>query len=546
MKSASFFLLLLLPALGCQRASSSGSAQPSSKPRPGMVAAPVEGADVPQAKALVTTLKTIHLSDPPTQHEADIVENIAESFLSHWDRQSPACTYLKEEGIPRLLPHFDRLLPLADDPAIGMKFDKLLAVFSFYHTPETLERIVHATRHHLPFTQWGDHFWEFQPGTSNYEAFWATMLQTPHKHEADFQDLLSVANNHALNDEIPDHRHPFDSAEGIQLLRESLTSSAKIKDGYILNSWKVDDDSPSIELARLAAEALAFIESPQRLQLLQLAVDHPIETVQMEAAWAQAKLGQQAGLDELVRRTHELPQSLTAQQYLENLGRADLIPRECFKDKFQIKAFCAKELASTFFKPGKIESIEFLDRRYLLWPLERTEVVLIKYRIQFHDGDHSWVVEDIGHVSNSKFHPSSKAIPIFSEKSPGDQLVGYPLDDIYGYLVMTQLKRTFVVMAKAVTEDYAEGDAALEGPEQLPSGKGKLIGRNGVDLQMFQFPQIEAAIFETTQDDQPGWTVLENGNTTFYAQADLPETATAKHVLQMHTGQSYLKQVEQK
>ena len=511
-----------------------------------MVAAPVEDGDVANAKALVTTLKTIHLSDPPTQQEADIIENIAEGFLAHRDRQSSARVYVQEEGIPHLLPHFDRLLPLADDPAIGMKFDKLLAVFSLYHTPETLERIVNATRHHLPFTQWGDHFWEFQPGTANYEAFWAIMLKTPSKHEADFQDLLSIANNHALDEEIPDHRHPFDSTEGIKLLRESLQSSAEIQDGYILNSWQVDSDKPSIELARLAAEALAFIESPQRQQLLKLAADHPIETVQLEAAWAQAKHGQPAGLEELVRRAHILPFSLTAQQYLENLGRADLIPRECFHDEFQVKAFCAKELASTFFKPGKIESIEFLDRRYLSWPLERMEVVLIKYRIQFQDGDHSWVVEDIGHVSNSRFHASSKAISIFGKKSPGDQLVGYSLDDIYGYLVMTQLQRTYVVTAKAVTQEYAEEDAALEGPEQLPSGDGKLVGRVVIDFKTIDYPSFQTAIFETTDSEKPGWTVLEGDETTFYAQADLPETATAKHILQMHTGQSYLKQVEQK
>lgn len=439
MKPAILALLLVTLVLGCQKANPPSDSGKSSKLRPGSSAPSREHSDLSQAQSVVLTLKKIELSDPPTEQDAEAIENIAESFLTYWDRESPAYMHLEQEGIPLLLPHFDRLLPMANEADFGLKFDKLLAVFSLYQTPETLERFIHATRQDLPFTQWGDYFWEFQPGSPNYKAFWATMLETPSKYELDFQHLLSAANSHALDEEMPEHRHPFDSPHGIKLLQACLQISRKDPDEFNHVNWLANRRNPNVETVRLATEALPFIKLQPIDELLKLAQAHPNPTIQLEAAWAAAQLGKQSGLDELVRRTHELPLSLTAQDYLEDVGRSDLIPKQCFNQDFQARAFCAQELAGMSYKPVKIESIVILDRKSFRWPFERMEVLLVSYRIHFKDGEKSWFIEDVGHVFDSRFYASSKTISIFGHKSPGDHLIGYLPNDIYGFLVCSYL-----------------------------------------------------------------------------------------------------------
>lgn len=537
MKPAILALLLFTLALGCQEA----DANKSTKLRPGPPANPYVHADLPQAQAIVSNLKTFQLSDPPTAVELKTIESIAEGFLTYWDRESAACKHLEQEGIPLLLPHFDRLLPLASEADVGLKFDKLLAIFCLYQTPETLERFMHATRQDLPFTQWGEYFWEFQPGAPNYDAFWGSMLDSPPRHELNFQHLLSAANSHALDKTMPAHRHPFDSPNGIKHLYTCLQTSQTNPDEVTRGGWVINGKHPKPETARLATEALPFIKSQPINKLLELAQTHPSPAVRLEAAWAAAKLGKQSGLDELVRRTHELPLSLAAQDYLEDLGHSELIPEDCFNEAFQAQAFCAQELAALSFQPVKIESIEILGRDNFLWPLERMEVLLVSYRIHRSDGDKQRIIEDIGHVFNSRFYASSKPLSNFSDEFPGDQLMGYLPNDIYGFLICQRLSETHILGGdRALSEEYAEGETALPGPEHLPSGNGKLVGRVAIDTHLTGYPTVKAAIFETNYKDKPGWTVLEDGQTTFYAKEDFPETATAQRILQMHAGRSYL------
>ncbi|PQO24970.1 hypothetical protein C5Y96_26035 [Blastopirellula marina] len=528
-----FALLMAAVLLGCQDATSQPPPEFSSQNT---------GQALIDARAIIARLKTLPVSQPSTAEEVEAIQQIAVTIREFDDYDSLSHALLRDEAIPLLLPHFDQMLPQAEDFETKLAIEELLHVFCLFQTDETLRRVVQMTKQDLPLRSelWDEYIWRFHPGTANYEAFWTTMLGDWPENEVVAIALLSQSNIHALDQEMPSHRHPFDSPEGLQHLRACLQTSQQIPAGYIQNSWEVDGDNPSAEAAKYAAESLAFITSPDRDELMQLAQQHPAAAVQLEAAWAGAKLGRQSGLDELVRRTHELPLSLTAQNYLEDVGRADLIPKTCFDEEFQIQAFCAQELASTFFKPGKIESIEILARQSLLWPLERMQVILVSYRIQFQDGDNSWVVEDVGHLCNSRFQASSQAIPIFNKKSPGDHLAGFSVNDIYGYKVTCQLDHTYVVSDKAFTEAYAEGDKALSGDESLPDGSGKLVGRAAIDLRSDNYPKAAAAIFETNNDDRDGWTVLDKNGTTFYAKEELPAAATAKHVLRMHIGRSYL------
>lgn len=532
-----FPLLALLIAalmLGCQNATS----QP-----PPEFSQQNTGQAMIDARAIIAKIKALQVSQPPTAEEVEAIRHIAENLREFDDIDSLSHELLRDEAIPLLLPHFDQMLPQAEDNETKSTIEELMHVICLFQTEETLNRVIQATKQDLMLGSeaWDEYVWQFRPGTFNYDAFWTTMLRDWPENEVIACSLLSQANIHAFNQENPSHRHPFDSPEGLPHLRACLQTSQQIPAGYIQNDWDIDSDAPSVDVAIYAAEALAFITSPDRDELLQIAQQHPVSAVQLEAAWAGARLGQQSGLDELVRRARDLPVSFTAQDYLEDVGRSDLIPKECFDEDFQARAFCAQELAAMLLKPGKIESIEIVDRDSFLWPLERMEVLLVSYRVQFKDGEDSWVVEDVGHVFDSRFYASSKTISIFGRKSPGDQLIGYLPNDIYGFLVCSYLSRTQILGGdKAITEEYVEGDAPLPGTEQLSEDNGKLVGRIAIDTQLTGYPTVKAAIFETNQDGRPGWTVLEDGKTTFYSKVDFPESATTKRILQMHAGRSYL------
>src|SRR5262249_24059256 len=106
--------------------------------------------------------------------------------------------------------------------------------------------------------------------------------------------LLDWTNRLAREERITSH--PFDTHEGLEKLRHWLRSSDK------------DDFS----YAHASTGALPFISEPNRGQLLALAMDHPDSAVQMEAAWASARLGSEAGLKFLVRLCLDRNYSTTA------------------------------------------------------------------------------------------------------------------------------------------------------------------------------------------------------------------------------------------
>jgi hypothetical protein len=172
--------------------------------------------------------------------------------------------------------------------------------------------------------------------------------------------------------------HPFNTTEGMGKLRSWLTSS--------------DEDEYSY--AHAAAAALPYISDPPRSELLALAMDHADVGVQMEAAWASAHLGSEAGIKFLARLCLDRNIAMTARTYLRELKRQDAIPDEANEPNFVAMAEMCDWLAhpQEFGLPP--DEIELYDTRELFWPPTNDwrPLWLFKFRYRPTDDDESGTV----------------------------------------------------------------------------------------------------------------------------------------------------------
>ncbi|MCS7046606.1 MAG: hypothetical protein NZO58_09645, partial [Gemmataceae bacterium] len=177
--------------------------------------------------------------------------------------------------------------------------------------------------------------------------------------------LLDAANGAKIGG-AEDVVHPFDSNEGVARLEQYLT----------------DDNPDHFSYAVSAAAALPFITLPQRDSLLALALDHADPNVQLEGAWAAARLGRDAGLRCLARYCLDFRHAARAMEYLRELERDDLIPPEATAPDAAALAEFAQWLAHPQELGRPPDELEIIDRRTLDWPVagKRRQFWLIRFR----------------------------------------------------------------------------------------------------------------------------------------------------------------------
>lgn len=257
--------------------------------------------------------------------------------------------YLVRRGVPLLIRAYDNRLAAADEQQNELLF--AVKIFARYGLEEGLDRLVHAAYH--PVLREG--------------YLWSVIFEQLGDQDPAVPDLIN-----RLSDPLPDgfaciafldwsnrlareehlSTHPFDAQAGVQKLRHWLRSSNK----------------DEFSFAHSSAAALPFISEPEREQLLALAMDHPDSAVQMEAAWASARLGSDAGIKFLIRLCRDRNYSTTACAYLEELGRDDLIPEEANEPNFRAMADMCDWLADPQEYGRPPDEIELYDTRELFWP----------------------------------------------------------------------------------------------------------------------------------------------------------------------------------
>jgi hypothetical protein len=297
------------------------------------------------AEALVQALETF------SARPVDITSSAFRHFLTLFQSVTVIgpFQYLVRRGIPALIKAYDARLMMADE----LQNDLLFAVkiFARYGPEEGLDRLVQAAFH--PALREGylwsvifDQIGELDPAIPEIVA----RLSHPLPEGFVCIAFLDWSNRLLRNELIEEH--PFDSNDGLQRLRHWLRSS----------------DPESFSFAHSSAAALPFITDPQREQLLALAMDHPDSNVQMEAAWASAKLGSDSGIKFLSRLCLDRDFSTTACSYLHDIGRVDAIPEEANDPDFRAIADMCDWLADAreFGRPP--DEIELYDSREFFWP----------------------------------------------------------------------------------------------------------------------------------------------------------------------------------
>ncbi|MCZ7646314.1 MAG: hypothetical protein M5U26_13695 [Planctomycetota bacterium] len=274
---------------------------------------------------------------------------------------------LKADGIPVLLELYDaRLAALErkpDDPLCGSELMFVLKILAYYPCEETLGRIVAAARD--PFNRgymWSVVFSAFEED----HPLAGELIDRLRRRLPDgfvgvaFLDLCNQRAGAGLLD-----RHPFNGEEGVKRLEACLR----------------DSDPGAFSRAHSATAALPFVDKPQRDGLLALALDHIDPGVQLEAAWASAKVGSENGLKKLIQSASLPHCSARAVRYLEELGRADAIPGQARDPDFKALA----EMSEWLQHPNEFgrapDELALYDTREIFWPPtgDRRRVWLFKY-----------------------------------------------------------------------------------------------------------------------------------------------------------------------
>lgn len=239
-----------------------------------------------------------------------------------------------------------------------------LKILSLYGTPDGLDRLVDAA-HHPKLAE---------------EYLWHVILSgLPRKHPVTesvagrlvdplppgFAGVATLDLVNALLLDGADMTHTFQSDEGL----------ARIE------GWLRDKDEENFSYAVSAAAALPFLERSGRDRLFALAWEHSSPEVQLEAAYASARIGGEAGIKVLVRWCEDPRYALRAMAYLEELDREDALPA-CLEDEDYL---ALAHMTQWLMHPNEYGSapdrIEMIDCREMFWPPvdERRVMRLFRY-----------------------------------------------------------------------------------------------------------------------------------------------------------------------
>jgi hypothetical protein len=306
--------------------------------------------------------------------------------------------------------------------------------------------------------------------------------------------------------------HPFDSAAGKRQLER----------------WLTDGDEEDFSYAVSATAAVPSISAPERDALLALAFDHPSADVQLEAAWAAATLGRDAGIKWLARSCLDVNLAERAKHYLTELGRADAIPAEAEDSSFQAKAEFAQWLAHPNELGRPPDELEIVDHRELQWPPDREpkQMWLMKYRVK----DATGLKPDdvgVGLVGSVTFC-------LFTYK-----LEQRPPEDGYAIHCYWEMASREMIAETDVPENSTEYDQMLQQCKLDGLGPAGIVFVVELSPEL-QYPQKLVALGKATRHGQLGWIVLDGPRSRWYAASEMPADAWDKTVVMVHVGRVLL------
>lgn len=531
-------MLLLLPLCGCRdtrpdSAAKADEARTQPRERPVVYSSPLQRAlacglqpggnladelnklggyslrSSQDARAICEALGRLPL--PPSSDDNSVSSPLyllAALFQDVEGRDAPAFDVLYKEGLPQLIRIFDATIEKCDDEAADdLLF--VLKILAMYGSPDGARKVVEAARRPLKpdAYMWRMILNSFSTGHPCQEYVFAA-LSDPLPPDFLAVALLDSANAAALDGEL--RRHPFDTPAGCERLR----------------SWLEDRDPSHFSYADSAAAALPFLRSAPRDRLLALAMGHSDADVQLEAAWAAAKLEHESGLDLLVKFCLEFQHSKVAQQYLTELGREDLIPAAAKEPSFQAQAEFASWLADATELGQPPDELEIIDHRQLAWPPDgqRKPFWVIRYRLRDRTGLEDDDI-DCGVVGSVTWCAFSN----MHERPP---------EDVYAIHCYWEMENSGLIDESDVTD-------ASQHADMLDQWQGDRLESPKITLTAELSPKLKApgqlvALATATLAGQEGWVALDGPRSTWYPKSEQPAKTSDNTVLQIHVGRQLL------
>ncbi|WP_254508713.1 HEAT repeat domain-containing protein [Anatilimnocola floriformis] len=425
-------------------------------------------------------------------------------------RESPAYEVLFESGLPELVRIFRAQFPTTDDKlADDLLF--VLKILAMYGAPEGPECVLQAVR--LPLKP-GDYMWQmvlggYSPEHPQRDEIFAA-LRDPLPPDFIGMSLLDAANGAAIEGDLAEH--PFDTPAGHAQLR----------------AWLEDTNPEHFSYAHSATAALPFLDPEARDPLLDIALDHVDTGVQLEGAWAAAKVGRDEGLDFLARYCLDVNHGDVAARYLKELDREDRIPEAATNPDFQAKTTFARWLSHPNELGRAPDEIEIIDKRELVWPPEHepTDFWLVRFLARDPEGLEADRI-DCGLVGSMTWSFLTYQMHL------------RPPEDAYAIHCYFEMQNLNLIEEAEVDDpsDYAHQVAQWQGPP-LVDLKLQEVAEISPELQIT--PRL-VVLGTATVEGVPGWIVLDGPRSQFYPAAEQPSDASRiPPTLMMHVGRQIL------
>lgn len=421
---------------------------------------------------------------------------------------SDACEFLRLNGTPLLIRLARKAWKEEDFDSSELLF--VLKMLAAYGTPEGAGLVIEVAR--SGFTSEG-YLWSVVLRMFEVEhpearrVFAALSDPLPEKFLA--VSLLDAVNHFCLNG--GELRHPFDSDEGVRRLE----------------AWLRDADPEKFSYAVSATAALPFLQHPRQDMLFQIAFGHSDGGVQLEAAWAAAKLDRPSGWEKMATLCRDVHHSSRAKTYLRELGREDVIPEDSKRPDFEAKAEFAQWLAHPNELGRPPDELEILDHRDLRWPTDGE--VKHMWLIRFRAKDTTGLASDqtgVGLVGSITFC-------LFSDEL--DQRHAEDAYAIHCYWEMANHNR----ITESDVEEPSDYDSLLQqwnGP-RLEEAKLIAVSEPGADTS---YPRRLVGLASAKIGGMPGWAVLDGPESKWYPADDLPEGHRPNTLLKIHIGRRLL------
>ncbi len=283
------------------------------------------------------------------------------AMLFQNESSDDATRLLRDRGMAEMVRLFDAAIAVPECPS-----DAILTVckmFAVYVSQPGLERVVRAVRRFPDEYMWEIVFGVYADEGHPLGAAFIDALRDPLPTDFAAVAYLDLVNAAAREKRLT--AHPFDTPDGHARLE----------------AWLADSNAEHFSYAHSAAAALPFLGATARNSLAALAMDHTDAGVQMEAAWASAHRGSTAGVTFLARMCEDPHYSVMAQQYLDELGRADRVPAAALEPDFHALAQMCQWLRHPNEFGESPTDITLYDTRELDWPPtnDRRRVWLFKF-----------------------------------------------------------------------------------------------------------------------------------------------------------------------